>query len=541
MIDLEKRRRVMSRSVALGHCICNPKQSCPCDIFREKDVCLCAGEKLPEAEEEIRLTRLVENAGCASKVSQENLKEVLSGLPEIADPRVLVGASAADDAGVFSLTSESALVQTVDIFTPNVDDPYIFGQIAAANSVSDIYAMGGQPLTALSVIAFPTDRVSKKIMKAILRGGIDKLAEANTVVIGGHSIKDEEIKFGFAVTGIINPKQIITNSQAQPGDVLVLTKPLGTGVLSFAQQLDRAPEEGLREAVRSMTELNRAAAEVMLSLGIKTATDITGFGLLGHLSEIVRQSRVTAVVEADLVPAFPGVLDCLRRGIISGATERNREYVASWLEIEANLPEELVYLLCDPQTSGGILMAVPPQKVTGLIEALKAKGVNGAIIGRIEAPSEGKIFLRSAGKKSFEVREAPMSQPQKKSSRPQTACCPGGPPVEPSLSPGEKQEKDRAAESTALSLEDTTTGEKFIQFIEEAMKPGVLSLKQKELIALALAAEVRCEPCFEAHLRKARECGLTAEEIREALAVATVFGGAPVLMFLEAVKEKLGL
>ncbi|MCX7973583.1 MAG: selenide, water dikinase SelD, partial [Candidatus Aminicenantes bacterium] len=295
MIDVERRRRVMGRSIQLGHCICNPKQKCPCDIFKQKNVCLCAGERLPEEETEIKLTRLVENAGCASKIDQVDLKEILANLPEILDPRVIVGASAADDAGIYALSDELALVQTVDVFTPNVDDPYVFGQIAAANSVSDVYAMGGQPLTALSIISFPIDRLPKRVMEAILRGGLDKLKEAETIVLGGHSLKDEEIKFGFAVTGLINPKKIITNKGARPGDILVLTKPLGTGVLSFAHQIGRAPEEGFKAAIKSMIELNREAAEVMVSVGVRASTDITGFGLLGHLSEIVSSGNISAL------------------------------------------------------------------------------------------------------------------------------------------------------------------------------------------------------------------------------------------------------
>lgn len=630
MIDLERRRRVMSRSLQLGHCICNPKQKCPCEIFKEKNVCLCAGEKFPEEESEIRLTQLVENAGCASKINQADLKEILANLPEIIDPRVIVGASASDDAGIFALNDELALVQTVDVFTPNVDDPYIFGQIAAANSVSDVYAMGGRPLTALSIISFPIDRISKNVMEAILRGGIDKLKEAETIVLGGHSIKDEEIKFGFAVTGLINPKKIVTNKGAQPGDILILTKPLGTGVLSFAHQLGRAPEEGLRAAIKAMTELNRAAAEVMISLGVKVATDITGFGLIGHLSELVANQNITAIIEVDRLPVFPGVIDLLRQGIISGAAERNREYAASFLIMDKDIPEEFLYLACDPQTSGGLLMAVAPEKVNSFLAALEARGGKGFIIGQIES-GNGKIILTKSSQqkisdknesfhhlliheqkvapaqiiserelaskekliseelissgqprlsgdqlvsepkgefaqKLIEEGEKAMEPKKEKSTKSRPACCPGGPPSLEELMATEKSlvetdqsliEKEKAlleapstvdekAEgapdfSSALDLENTPAGEKFLQFIQETMKSGALSLREKELIAISLAALSRCEPCFEAHLEKAKECGLKEEEIREALSMATMFGGATVLMFIEAVKEKLGL
>ncbi len=395
MIDYQKRKRIMGRSIKLGHCICNPKEPCPCDLFKQKNICLCSGEREEEAVEEVHLTGLVENAGCASKISQEDLKKALAGLPEIFDPRVLVSASTCDDAGVFKISSRMALVQSVDVFTPVVDDPYIFGQIAAANSVSDIYAMGGKPLTALSIIAFPIEKLSHRIMNKMLQGGIDKLKEAGVALLGGHSIKDKEIKFGFAVTGTINPARIITNDTAKPGDLLVLTKPIGTGILSFARQLCRAPEEGLREAERSMTELNKAAAEVMVKMGVRTATDVTGFGLAGHLSEIVCQSGVTAEVQAGNIPLFAGVLELVREGLISGAIERNREYSAQFIQRAKDVSDDMETILYDPQTSGGLLMAIEEKKSKALLRELLRRGVGrAAVVGRITAKSKGKIRLK---------------------------------------------------------------------------------------------------------------------------------------------------
>ncbi len=328
MIDLEKRKRVMGRSIKLGHCICNPKDPCPCDLFKRKNVCLCAGEREEDAAEDVPLTRLVENAGCASKISQDDLKAALAGLPRITDPNVLVSGDTGDDAGVYKIRPEAALVQTVDVFTPCVDDPYLFGQIAAANSVSDVYAMGGRPLTALSIIAFPVEALSLRVMNRLLQGGMDKMAEAGVSVIGGHSIKDKEIKFGFAVTGIVPPDRIVTNAAARPGDVLILTKPIGTGVIAFAAQLGRARPEWIEETGRSMSELNKTAAEVMIESGVRAATDVTGFGLVGHLGEIAVQSGVTVEVEAEAIPVFDGVLECLKNNMISGAAERNREYAS---------------------------------------------------------------------------------------------------------------------------------------------------------------------------------------------------------------------
>jgi selenide,water dikinase len=386
----------MARSLKLGHCICNPKEPCPCDLFKQKNVCLCAGERLEDAAEDVALTQFVENAGCASKINQTDLKKVLAGLPSIFDPRVLVSADTCDDAGVFKLTDDTALVQSVDVFTPVVDDPYLFGQIAAANSVSDIYAMGGRPLTALSIIGFPIETLSHKVMNKLLWGGIDKMREAGVVILGGHSIKDKEIKFGFAVTGLIHPSAIVTNSNAKPCDRLILTKPLGTGVISFARQLGKASDKALNAAGRSMAELNRAAAEEMAKSGVTTATDVTGFSLLGHLSEIVRQSRVTAEIYADSVPIFDGVLDYVRAGLVSGAIERNREYASQFVKAAKDVGEDLLNVLYDPQTSGGLLIAVREEDAPGLLKRLRRRGVRAsAIIGRIVAKSPGKIIIRN--------------------------------------------------------------------------------------------------------------------------------------------------
>jgi selenide,water dikinase len=367
MVDKEKRRRIMQRSIKLGHCICNPKEPCPCDVFKQKNVCLCAGERLEEVSENVPLTQFVENAGCASKINQTDLKIVLAGLPAISDPRVLVSADTCDDAGVYKLTDDLALVQSVD---------------------------GGKPVTALSIVGFPIETMSHKIMTQMLRGGIDKMKEAGVEVIGGHSIKDTEIKFGFAVTGVIDPKKIITNDKAQPGDVLILTKPIGTGVISFASQLDRASKEHMEVIGRSMAELNKVAAETMVEAGVITATDITGFGLMGHLSEMVAQSGVTVEIYVDQVPFFDGVLDFVREDLISGAIERNREYAAQFVEVGEGVSEEVEIALYDPQTSGGFLIAVKKGHAEMLVTKLREKGSNSAvIIGKIIAKSEGKIIL----------------------------------------------------------------------------------------------------------------------------------------------------
>jgi selenide,water dikinase len=260
MVNMERRKRVMQRSIRLGHCICDPKQPCPCPLFKAKNVCSCAGERLQSPTGAVRLTKLVEKAGCASKIDQAFLKKVLAGLPAIDDPRVLVGVPAGDDAGIYDMGNGQALVQTVDVFTPAVDDPYTFGQIAAANSVSDVYAMGGTPLTALSIVGFPARKIPDEALFQILAGGIDKMKEAGCAIVGGHSINDAEIKAGFAVTGLIDKNRVVTNAAAQPGDVLILTKPLGTGIVAFAAQIDRAKPESVKAAAASMSALNKTAS-----------------------------------------------------------------------------------------------------------------------------------------------------------------------------------------------------------------------------------------------------------------------------------------
>jgi len=394
MIDLEKRKKIMGRSIALGHCICNPKDPCPCDLFKRKNVCLCAGEREADAAEDVPLTQFVENAGCASKISQEDLKKALAGLPRPADPNVLVSAETCDDAGIYKIDDERALVQTVDVFTPIVDDAYLFGRIAAANSVSDVYAMGGRPLTALSIVAFPIERVSPRVLNQMMQGGVDALAECGTALLGGHSIKDKEIKFGFAVTGLVHPGRMITNDKARPGDILILTKPIGTGIISFAAQIGRA-EKAWTEAIgRSMARLNKTAAETMIEAGIRCATDVTGFGLLGHLGEMAVQSGVAVEVKAADVPVFDGVRALVSAGVVSGGIERNREYSGRFVRRGPGVSEDAEIILYDPQTSGGILMCVPEAAAAAVLQTLRERGdAESAAIGRVLSGKESYIMI----------------------------------------------------------------------------------------------------------------------------------------------------
>jgi len=398
-INLQRRQSVMKRSIKLGHCVCNPLQPCPCDTFKQHNVCPCAGEKLPVKAGQTALTRHVRRAGCASKIGQADLLQILSRLPPVEDPNVLVGAAAGDDAGIYRLNKDQALVQTVDVFTPCVDEPYLFGQIAAANSVSDVYAMGGRPLTALSIIGFPIEQLDGSIMEAMLRGGVDKLREAGCSVIGGHSINDEEVKLGFAVTGLIHPDAAVLRSRAVAGDALVLTKPLGTGMISFAAQIGRADPRCMDEAGAWMAMLNRDAAELMTAYGAHACTDITGFGLAGHLVEMARGSGVTAELDFSTLPVFRAAVTCLKNEILGGAIERNQEYAMGWVEVATDDHPENLPLLYDPQTSGGLLISLPPAAAAELVAELRKRGNEAAsIVGRVleKRRAEGHVVVVNA-------------------------------------------------------------------------------------------------------------------------------------------------
>lgn len=280
-----------------------------------------------------------------------------------------------DDAAVYRLDGERALVQTVDFFTPIVDDPALFGRIAATNALSDVYAMGGVPLTALALVGFPVGRLPLEVMQAILEGGAAVLREAGCLLVGGHTIDDPEPKFGLAVTGMVHPARILTNAGARPGDVLVMTKPIGTGVISTAIKRDACPPDAQEAAIRTMTTLNRAAAEAALAVGVHACTDVTGFGLLGHLYEMVTASRVSAEVRADAVPLLPHVRELARQGFVPGGSRANLRYLRGKVAFGDGVPEELRLVLADAMTSGGLLLAVPPTSAKDLLAALRERGV----------------------------------------------------------------------------------------------------------------------------------------------------------------------
>jgi selenide,water dikinase len=376
---------------------------------------------MPETET-IRLTTTVKAGGCAAKLSPAALDKVLGKLPRQHDPNVLVGFDHADDAGVYQLGPDSALVQTVDFFTPIVDDPYTFGQIAATNALSDIYAMGGRPITALAMVCFP-EKGDLEILERILAGGLSKMIEAGCVVIGGHSIRDDETKFGYAVTGLIDPKKVLKNGGAQPGDLILFTKSLGTGTISTAIKKGVAKQPWIAAAIASMTTLNKTAAEVItqfqekcrlphpsrfskggdsahdrrpflarpeLSEGtddafqIHALTDVTGFGLIGHAREMALASdNVSLHFHADRIPLLEGALSCIRAGHISGGLKANREFAECVVEYEDGIPEELKTILFDPQTAGGLLISAAASAVDDLTRALTAAGVPAVEIGEV--------------------------------------------------------------------------------------------------------------------------------------------------------------
>ncbi len=311
------------------------------------------------------------------------LAQVLRGLPPIDDPNVLVGTSTADDAGVYKLRDDLALVLTVDFFTPIVDDPYTFGAIAAANSLSDVYAMGGRPIAALAVAAFP-EEMDPQTIGAVLRGGADKAREAGINIIGGHTIKDDEPKYGLSVTGVVDPNAVLRNSTAQPGDVLLLTKPLGTGILTTARRSDRIGDDAMIDAIASMTTLNRGAAEALEGCTVHAATDVTGFGLLGHLREMVSGAGAGAEIHAAQVPIFNRALELARDGVAPGGTKTNlRNALADGARFDDGVDEAMRLLLADAQTSGGLLVAIAAADADRYITQAAARGVRAAAIGTI--------------------------------------------------------------------------------------------------------------------------------------------------------------
>ena len=360
----------------------------------------------------LKLTAMAKAAGCAAKLNPATLEAVLRKLPRQTNPNVLVGFETNDDAGVYLVNDHLALVQTVDFFTPIVDDPFLFGQIAAANALSDVYAMGGRPISSLSLVGFP-ERADPAILEQIIRGGLSKMNEAECSVLGGHSIRTEDMLFGYAVTGTIHPRKIWRNVGARPGDVLVFTKPIGTGVITTALKKSQASPQSLAAAVDAMTTLNRAAAAGFAELAehsnnpsnkklspIHAVTDVTGFGVLGHAREMALGNEsdgieaVSFEIDHATFAYFLGAIEAARDGHLSGGLKNNRVFVAECAEFAEDVPQEFRDLLFDPQTSGGLLAAITPESAAECIAALARHGVEGRQVGRVVSKRSPLIFVK---------------------------------------------------------------------------------------------------------------------------------------------------
>jgi selenide,water dikinase len=327
-------------------------------------------------------------------VGPEDLDQILKDLPIPKDPKVLVGLDTSDDAGVYQLSEEVALVQTVDFFTPIVDDPFTFGQIAVANALSDVYAMGGKPLTALNLVAFPIKDLSLSVLKEILRGGLSKMEEAEVALVGGHTVEDPEIKYGLAVTGVVHPKRIFTNAGAKAGDQLVLTKPLGTGIIATALKGGMASKESVAKMVESMVALNRKASEKMQTFPSHACTDITGFSFIGHALEMAMASQVGMVIQSKSIPIFPEALEYAKLGLVTGGGHSNRQFFSCRVEADTNLSPLLMDILYDPQTSGGLLISLPSDQAQNLVETLQKEAqMDTWIVGQVVEGPPGKIQI----------------------------------------------------------------------------------------------------------------------------------------------------
>lgn len=343
----------------------------------------------------VKLTTLTKKGGCGCKIGPGELRDVLHSLPETKkDPNLLVGLDTGDDAGVYKLTDDLAIVQTLDFFTPIVDDPYDFGQVAAANALSDIYAMGGTPVTALNIVAFPIFDLDKAILSEILRGASDKVQEAGCNLVGGHSIDDQEPKFGLSVTGTIHPDQIQTNAGARIGDQLILTKPIGVGISTTALKRGLLSDEEVSRVTAVMAMLNKSAAEVMKNYPVHACTDVTGFGLLGHLGEMAAESRQAITLMKDQVPVLPRVRELAEQGVVPGGSKSNLRHVKEAVHFDDRLDEIDQLILADAVTSGGLLMAVEAEQAEALLAELKDKGLGASLIGSVTDGPAGQIFVK---------------------------------------------------------------------------------------------------------------------------------------------------
>jgi len=319
----------------------------------------------------------------------------LQGLHLVPDPNLIVGIERAEDAGVYKLSDDLAIIQTLDFFTPIVDDPYTFGQVAAANAMSDVYAMGGRPLTAMNIVCFPVETMDMSVLREILAGGLDKLHEAGVTLVGGHSVEDRELKYGLSVTGVVHPQKVVLNTGAKVGDRLILTKPLGTGIINTALKGGVADEAAVAKSVKCMVALNKKAAELMVTVEVHACTDVTGFGLLGHACEMIEGTDVGMTVYPSDVPFFPEAKELAEMGMIPGGLHRNRDFRMTMVEFGESVPQFMSDILFDPQTSGGLLISVPGSEAESLLERMRREGIEeAAIIGEVMAEPKGRIIVR---------------------------------------------------------------------------------------------------------------------------------------------------
>ena len=334
---------------------------------------------------DVKLTGLTRFSGCGAKLGPALLDKALCGLSQPHYPELLLDFSTTDDAGIYQINDTTALVQTVDFFPPIVDDSFTFGQIAAANALSDIYAMGARPVTALSIVGFPADKVDISVLRAITEGALDKLKEAETPLVGGHSVNDDELKFGLAVTGLVHPDKVLRNNQPKPGDALILTKPIGTGCINTALKAGAATEASIQAATESMVTLNRRAADILTSFPVHACTDVTGFGLLGHACEMLVGSGTRFIIDAAGLILLPEVERYIAEGHVPAGTLRNRMFRIQCIENSEQHGDELYNLLFDPQTSGGLLFALPEADAHSVIERMRDAGVSAFRCGTVES------------------------------------------------------------------------------------------------------------------------------------------------------------
>ena len=318
----------------------------------------------------------------------------MQGLPLISDPNLIAGMERAEDAGVYKLSDDLAIIQTLDFFTPIVDDPYTFGQVAAANALSDVYAMGGRPLTAMNIVCFPVKTMDMSVLREILAGGLDKLHEAGVTLVGGHSVEDQELKYGLSITGVVHPQKVVLNTGARVGDRLILTKLLGTGIINTALKGGVADEAAVAKSVRCMVTLNNKASELMMTAEVHACTDVTGFGLLGHACEMIEGTDVGMMIRSSDVPFFPEAKELAEMGMTPGGLHRNRDFRMNMVEIGDSVPQFMSDILFDPQTSGGLLISVPASEAESLLERMHREGIEeAAIIGEVTAEPRGRIIV----------------------------------------------------------------------------------------------------------------------------------------------------